>query len=103
MDKSSNINSTFRNNAIGRTSGCAVSLPTSPYYTDPFDKLIASDQLTYLPNLYLRQYKAVDELVRLRQDFPEQRVLLARPYTRWDAVLDEMRFRSRVMLEVGGI
>jgi hypothetical protein len=39
-------------------------------------------------------------LVRLRQDFPEQRVLLARPYSRWDGLLDEMRFRARVVLEV---
>jgi hypothetical protein len=42
----------------------------------------------------------VDELVRLRQDFPEQRVLLARPYSQWDGVLDEVRFRARVVLEV---
>jgi len=26
---------------------------------DPFDKLIDSDQLTYLPNLYLRSHKAI--------------------------------------------
>jgi hypothetical protein len=55
---------------------------------DPFDKLLASDQLSYLPNLYLRQYKAIDELVRLRQDFPEQRILLERPTTKWDILLN---------------
>ena len=47
----------------------------------------------------MRQYRAIDELVRLRQDFPEQRVLLERPYTRWDGLLDEMRFRARVVQE----
>lgn len=93
------MGSTCGKGAGGRTSR-ALPLLTRRPYADPFDKLIASDQLTYLPNLYLRQYRAVDELVRLRQDFPEQRVLLARPYARWDGLLDEMRFRARVVLEV---
>lgn len=74
-------------------------LPSSSHHSDPYEKLIASDQLYYLPNLYVRQYKAIDELVRLRQDFPEQRVLLERPYSRWDALLDEMRFRAKVVQE----
>ena len=75
-------------------------LLTLSHHSDPYEKLIASDQLYYLPNLYVRQYKAIDELVRLRQDFRDQRVLIERPYTRWDALLDEARFRSKVVQEV---
>ena len=66
-------------------------------YTDPFDKLVNNDQLSYLPNLYLRQYKLIDELARIRHDFPEQRILLPRPRTTWDAVLEDAKFASKIM------
>jgi len=54
---------------------------------DVFDKLVSNDQLSYLPNLYLRQYKLIDELIRLRQDFPEQKALMERPRSKWDTLL----------------
>jgi hypothetical protein len=59
-----------------------------------------NDQLTYLPNLYLRQFKLIEDLIHLRQDFPEQKVLLPRNNTNWDNLLDEMKQKSKVMAEV---
>lgn len=70
------------------------------YYTDPFDKLVSNDQLSYLPNLYLRQYKLIDDLARIRHDFPEQKLLLPRPRTTWDNILEDAKFASHIMQEV---
>jgi hypothetical protein len=63
--------------------------PSSHSYhdADPYDKLVSSDQLNYLPNLYLRQYRLIDELARIRHDFPEQNYLLPRPRTTRDTLL----------------
>jgi hypothetical protein len=71
-----------------------------PHHVDPFDKLVSNDQLSYLPNLYLRQYKLIDELAKLRHDFPEQKLLLPRASTTWDTVLEDAKFASRMMQEV---
>ena len=71
-----------------------------PTNADSFEKLVNVDGLSYLPNLYLKQYKALDELARLRQDFPEQKVLLERPTTKWEHVLNEMKTRALVVAEV---
>ena len=70
------------------------------HYADPFDKLVNNDQLSYLPNLYLRQYKLIDELARIRHDFPEQKLLLTRPRTNWDTLIEDAKFASRIMQEV---
>ena len=61
---------------------------------------MSNDQLSYLPNLYLRQYKHIDELARIRHDFPEQKLLLPRPRSSWDFVLEDVKFASNIMQEV---
>lgn len=61
---------------------------------------MSNDQLCYLPNLYLRQYRLFDELARIRHDFPEQKLLLPRPRTTWDTVLEDVSFASRIFHEV---
>lgn len=58
-----------------------------PYIVGPFYKLIASDSLTYLPNLYYRKFSLIENLNELRQDFPEQKILLVKPMTKWDCLL----------------
>lgn len=65
-------------------------------YLAPLEKLINSDRLTYLPNLYYRQYKLMEMLTMVRSEFPSQKVLLPRSETRHDNLLEqakEMQFK----------
>jgi hypothetical protein len=71
-----------------------------PNYKAPLEKIISTDNLSYIPNLYFRKYKLIEALNYERFDFPEQKILLPRPKTSWDAVLCQVKEKAELRKEV---
>jgi hypothetical protein len=70
------------------------------YHSAPLERIISTDNLSYIPNLYFRKYKLIESLNHERFDFPEQKILLPRQKTTWDAVLCQVKEKSELRREV---
>jgi hypothetical protein len=57
----------------------------------PLEKLISSDRLSFIPNLYYQQYRLLDVLTESRSDFPEQKILVERQKTTHDFLLQQVK------------
>lgn len=70
------------------------------YHSAPLEKIISTENLSYIPNLYFRKYKLIESLNHERFDFPEQKILLPRNKTSWDAVICQMKEKAELRKEV---
>ena len=63
----------------------------------PLEKLISSEKLTFIPNLYYQQYRLLDMIEDLRVDYPEQKILVPKGETTHEYLLCEMK-KNRFIL-----
>lgn len=66
----------------------------------PIEKLITSERLSYLPNLYYQLYRSIEKLSLIRSHFPEQKILVERPKTTHDCLLEQMKMKQFTSEEV---
>ena len=71
-----------------------------PINAAPLEKIISTENLSYIPNLYFRKYKLIEALNHERFDFPEQKILVPRPKTSWDALLCQVKEKAELRKEV---